>query len=86
VTPEVEPLFVIDGLLQIQSQPRLRGDENFDHRLDISDGIAVLKDFFLGESAGVCWPAVDVNADERIKVTDAASRSWRGQEPWRSLP
>ena len=49
----------------------LRGDTNFDARIEISDAVSTLAYLFLGAAAPVCLDAADTDDDGRLDLTDA---------------
>jgi hypothetical protein len=54
-----------------RSEPFLRGDSNFDGRVDIADPIFTLGYLFLGGLSPLCADAADADDSGRIEITDA---------------
>jgi hypothetical protein len=48
----------------------IRGDTNFDGRLDISDAVTILHGLFLGDAEIHCDDAADLNDDGVVDITD----------------
>jgi len=49
----------------------VRGDANWDQKLDISDGTFTLNYLFTGGDAPRCWDAADTNDDGALDISDA---------------
>ena len=49
----------------------IRGDTNFDERIEISDAVSTLAYLFLGAAAPVCLDAADADDDGRLDLSDA---------------
>lgn len=61
----------VDTLFRAKCSAFLRGDGNFDGRLDVADAVTILGYLFLGEPAGLCEDAADTDDSGRLTVGDA---------------
>ena len=55
----------------VESREFVRGDANFDQRIDISDAVTLLRSKFLGDATVHCDDAGDSNDDGILDISDA---------------
>jgi len=68
---EIGPIVIGNGLLNLRAPPAaLRGDSNFDGRLNISDPVSILNYLFITGQAPACPNAADFNLDARLDISD----------------
>jgi hypothetical protein len=54
-----------------EGTPFVRGDSNNDRRVDLSDGVGIFNDLFLGQPArATCRDGLDANDDGKVDVSD----------------
>ena len=49
----------------------IRGDANYDGKINISDPVSILNALFVNNSQFICWDAADANDDGSANITDA---------------
>jgi hypothetical protein len=98
--PPVETIIVVDGfevypatspgVVSFEARRFLRGDDNNDGQVDLTDAVHLLEWLFLGGAEPACLEATDMNGSLNLNIADAVyllqALFIGGQEPPAPFP